>query len=155
MPVSSHAFERHLERVSPFARHILFDLCRPSDRSVCCLAWTLLPYNIFGLKCPFFHQRFSSGVLGIFPFSQEVSYSGFGYPLYDFASYLYPWGPLSAPNVLGLHSTELFSSLMIEIIFRIFLFALGLPQKTFQPPAGTPAIFTHQKSRAPDCYPKD
>lgn len=75
-------------------------------------------------------------------------------PFLRFLSISHPWGPLSAPNALGLRTTEFFSFLMIEVGFRQRSSALGLPQKTFQPSVGTPAVCSHQESRAPDCYPK-
>ena len=59
----------------------------------------------------------------------EVSHSGFGYPLCD-VSHSTPWETVSAPNTLGLRSSELSSSIVVEITFQLSLFTLALSFKT-------------------------
>jgi len=55
---------------------------------------------------------------------------GFGYPLDEMVWLSHPGGSLSIPNALGLRSSELFSSRVIEKPFQVSLSALALPGKT-------------------------
>jgi hypothetical protein len=74
---------------------------------------------------------------------------GFGYPLDEMAWLPHPGGPLSAPNALGLRSSELSSSRVIEKPFRVPLPLLHFPAKPLRPCPGAPPACSHPESRAP------
>jgi hypothetical protein len=79
---------------------------------------------------------------------------GFGYPLDEMAWLPHPGGPLSAPNALGLRSSELSSSRVIEKPFQVPLPLLHFPAKPLRPCPGAPAACSHPESRAPSLPPE-
>jgi len=74
---------------------------------------------------------------------------GFGYPLDEMVWLAHPGRPLSAPNALGLRSSELFSSCVVEKPFQVSLSSLHFPAKPKRPCPGAPTVSSHSKSRAP------
>jgi len=88
------------------------------------------PFSISGCRRPSFHRRVRRRRPEAFALVSGSLTLGFGYPLGEMAWLPHPWGPISAPNALGLHSSELFSFQVIEKPFRIFLSVPALPGKT-------------------------
>jgi len=90
-----------------------------------------VPFSISGFGSPSFHSRVHRKRrenVARFPRSLTL---GFGYPLDEMAWLPNPGGSLSTPNALGLRSSELFSSRVIEKPSRILLSAPALRLKTF------------------------
>lgn len=84
----------------------------------------------------------------------KVPSSGFGYPL-DGVSRSYPWKLVSAPNALGISSSELSSSRMIQKAFPLSAPFLHFPKK----PLGLLGVLQWlppiRKTVSLTCSPKD
>lgn len=73
----------------------------------------LLGPSAFPDLCALFFTHLLMSVQEVLLYLLKVPFSGFGYPL-NGVRYPHPGGPLSAPNALGLRSSELSSSPEIE-----------------------------------------
>jgi hypothetical protein len=90
------------------------------------LAEAACPFSISGLNHPSY--ALLAKCRKSLPGSFEVPSAGFGYPL-DGVSRSNPWKLLSAPNALGIPSSELSSFRMIQIAFPRLVPFLHFPKK--------------------------
>jgi len=65
------------------------------------------PFSISGYGSPSFHPQVRWRRPEAFALPSGSLTLGFGYPLGEIVWLPHPWGPLSAPNALGLRSSEL------------------------------------------------
>lgn len=107
----------------------------------------------FRMQKPFFSPPVARRRLEAVTLTSRSPTLGFGYPLDELAWLSHPWEPLSAPNALGLRSSELFSSRGIGEPFQAHLPLLHFPAKPSRPCPGASAVSSHPESRAPSCTP--
>jgi hypothetical protein len=150
--LSSLALRRHLSVFflrlpQPLPSHVDHDPKRIVPRISC------PALQHFRIRKPFFSppvSRRRPAAVALAPGSLTL---GFGYPLDEMAWLSHPWKPLSAPNALGLRSSELSSSRVIRNPSQSPPPLLRFRTKPSRPCPGAPTACSHPESRAPFCHP--